>query len=94
MLDTYATLKNIKSKLKFKDKSWITSGLQKSVSIKNHYLSKFIRVNKSNKGSPNEIKRIQKSFIDSVKKSKQFYVKGFFQQNFEDLKNIWKGIKK
>ena len=37
--------KNIsKNKLKFKCKLWITSGLQRSISIKNHYLSKFLRL--------------------------------------------------
>ena len=37
LIDTYAHLKRIsKNKLKFKDKPWITSGLQNSISIKNH----------------------------------------------------------
>ena len=45
LLDNYAPLKKIsKNKLTFKDKPWITSVLQKSISIKNHYLSKFIRL--------------------------------------------------
>ena len=36
LLDTYAPLKKIsKNKLKFKDKPWITPGLQKSISVKN-----------------------------------------------------------
>ena len=35
LLDTYAPLKRInKYKLKFKSKPWITSGLQKSISVK------------------------------------------------------------
>ena len=45
LLDTYAPLKEIlKNKLKFKDKPWITPGLQKSISIKNQFLSKFIKL--------------------------------------------------
>ena len=45
LLDIYAPLKIIsKNKLKFKDKSWITPGLQKSISIKNQFLSKFIKL--------------------------------------------------
>ena len=45
LLDTYAPLKkNSKNKLKFKDKPWITPGLQKSISIKNQFLSKFIKL--------------------------------------------------
>ena len=43
LLNTYAPLQKIsKNKLKFKDMHWITYGLQKSISIKNHCYSKFI----------------------------------------------------
>ena len=39
LLDLYAPYKKIsKSKLKFIDKPWIASGIQKSIPIKNHYL--------------------------------------------------------
>ena len=45
LLDTYAPLKKIsKNELKFKDKPWTTPGLQKSISIKNQFLSKFIKL--------------------------------------------------
>ena len=41
ILDTHAPLKKVnKCKLKFKTKPWITSDLQKSVSIKNNLLKK------------------------------------------------------
>ena len=43
MLDTHAPLKKVnKYKLKFKTKPWITPALQKSISIKNNLLKKFI----------------------------------------------------
>ena len=42
-LDTYAPLKKInKYKLKFKSKPWITSGLQKTIFVKNKMLTNFI----------------------------------------------------
>ena len=48
--DTYAPLKKLsKNKLKFNDKPWITPGLQKSISIKNQFLSKFIKLKDPNK---------------------------------------------
>ena len=51
-LDTYAPLKRInKYKLKFKSKSWITLGLQKSISLKNKLLTIFI-----NKKDPEEFR--------------------------------------
>ena len=50
LLDTYAPLKKLsKNKLKFKDKPWITPGLQKTISIKNQFLSKFIKSKDPNK---------------------------------------------
>ena len=43
ILDVHAPLRKVnKYKLKFKTKPWITSALQKSVSIKNNFLKKFI----------------------------------------------------
>ena len=43
LLDTYAPLKRIsKFKLKFKCKPWIALRLQKSISVKNKLLKKFI----------------------------------------------------
>ena len=43
LLDTYAPLKRInKYKLKFKSKPWITLGLQKSISVKNKFVTYFI----------------------------------------------------
>ena len=43
LLETYAPLKRIdKYKLRFKSKPWITLGLQKSISVKNKLLTKFI----------------------------------------------------
>ena len=50
LLDTYAPLKKLsKNKLKFKDKPWIIPGLQKSISIKNQFLSKFLKLKDPNK---------------------------------------------
>ena len=50
LLDTYAPLKKLsKNKLKFKDKPWIIPGLQKSISTKNQFLSKFLKLKDPNK---------------------------------------------
>ena len=45
ILDKYLPLKKLtKQKLKFKTEPWITPGLQKSISIKNKLLTKFIKL--------------------------------------------------
>ena len=44
LLDNFAPFKKTnKYKLKFKSKPWITPGLQKSISVKNKFLSDFIK---------------------------------------------------
>ena len=59
VLNKYAPLKKVnKYKLRFKKKPWITSGIQKSVYIKNKLLKKFI-----NKKDP----QIKAVFMNSIK---------------------------
>ena len=50
LLDAHAPLKNFsKCKLKFKNKPWITPGLQKSIAVKSKLLKKFIHLKEPNK---------------------------------------------
>ena len=96
LLDTYAPLKKInKYKLKFKSKPWITLGLQKSISVKNKLLANFI-----NKKDPilkeefhTNYKKYRYLLSTLMKKSKQAYYDKYFKRNWNNIKNIWKGIK-
>ena len=77
VLHTYAPLKIInKYKLKFKSKSWISLGLQKSISMKNNLLKSFI-----NKSDPILKEQFQANYkicrnlrSTLIKKSKQDYL--------------------
>ena len=96
LLDTYAPLKNInKYKLKFKSKPWITLGLQKSISLKNKLLANFI-----NKKDPilkeefhTNYKKYRNLLSTLMKKSKRAYFDKYFERNWSNIKNTWKGIK-
>ena len=96
LLDTYAPLKKInKCKLKFKSKPWITLGLQKSISVKNKLLVNFI-----NKKDPilkeefhTNYKKYRNLLSTLMKKSKQAYYDKYFERNWNNIKNTWKGIK-
>ena len=96
LLDTYAPLKRInKYKLKFKSKPWITLGLQKSISVKNKLLTNFI-----NKKDPvlkeefhTKYKKYRNLLSTLMKKSKQAYYDKYFERNWNNIKNTWKGIK-
>ena len=96
LLDTYAPLKKInKYKLKFKSKPWITLGLQKSISVKNKLLANFI-----DKKDPilkeefhTNYKKYRNLLSTLTKKSKQAYYDKYFERNWNNIKNTWKGIK-
>ena len=84
-----------KYKLNFEAKPWITPALQKSISIKNNLLKKFItakdsqvkeRYHKENKDYRNMLSTI-------LKQSKTNYYNHYFETNWNSIKNTWKGLK-
>ena len=96
LLHTYLPLQKInKYELKFKSKPWITLGLQISISVKNKVLTNF-----SNKNDPilkeefhANYKEFRNSFSTLMEKSKQAYYDKYFERNWNNTKNTWKGIK-
>ena len=96
LLDTYAPLKRInKYNIKIKSKPWITLCLQKSISLKNKLLKNFI-----NKKDPvlkeefhTNYKKYRNLLSTLMKKSKQAYYDKYFEKNWNNTKNTWKGIK-
>ena len=85
-----------KYKLKFKTKPWITPALQKSISIKNKLLKKFItakdpqikeRCHKEYKDYRNMLSTIFKQ----TKTNTSF--NHYFVANWNSIKNTWKGLK-
>ena len=84
LLDTYAPLKRInKYKLKFKSKPWITLGLQKSIFVKNKFLTNFI--NKKELILKEEFhtnyQKYRNLLSTLMKKSKQAYYDKYFEKN-------------
>ena len=83
-----------KYKLKFKTKPWVTAALQKSISIKNSLVKKYIKLKSPVK--KNEVHQQYKYYRNLLstlmKKSKQNYYEQFFKNNLNNLKKIWKGI--
>ena len=96
LLDTYEPLKRInKYKLKFKSNLWITLGLQKSISVKSKLLTNYI--NKKDPLLKEEFHtkhQIYRNLLSTLmKKSKQAYYDEYFERNWNNIKNTWKGIK-
>ena len=97
ILDKHAPFRKVpKNKLKFRDKPWITSGIQKSIQVKNKYFTKYIKLKDPEK--KNEAHFVYKKYRNLIstilKESKRTYFTRYFQENLNDLKNTWKGIKK
>ena len=96
ILDVHAPLKEVnKYKLKFKTKPWITPALQKSISIKNNLLKKFITAKDSQvkESYHNEYKYYRNMLSTILKQSKTNYYNHYFETNWNSIKNTWKGLK-
>ena len=81
--------------MKFKSRPWIILGLQKSISAKNILLTNLI-----NKKDPilkeecqTNYKKYRNLLSTLMKKSKKAYYERYFQRNWNNIKNTWKGIK-
>ena len=91
LLDTYAPLKTVdKCKLRFNSKPCITLGLQKSISVKNKLLTKFI-----NRKGPIlkeethiEYKNYRKLLSTLLTKSKRAYCNKHFETNWNNCRTV------
>ena len=79
----------------FKAKPWIKFDIQKSVSVKNKLLKKFI-----NKKDPQikaecheKYKKYRNLLSTLLKESKQIYYTKYFESNWNNIRNTWKGVK-
>ena len=95
LLDTYAPLKRInKYKMKFKFRLRIALGLQKSISEKHKLLKNFINKDPILKEKfHTNYKKYRNLLSTLMKKSKQAYYDKYFERNWNNIKNTWKGIK-
>ena len=76
-------------------KPWITTGLLKSISKKNQLYKEFITTKSPTKKAnfKKKIKYYRNLILLLSRKSKTNYYKIFFEENKNNLKNAWKGIK-
>ena len=95
ILDIHVPSKKVnKYKFRFKIKPWITPALQKSISVKEYILKKFVNCNDSQtkehlhtryKGYTNLLSTL-------LKRNKTNYYNRYFDINWNNIKNTWKGI--
>ena len=96
IISNYAPLrKSRKRELKFQSKPWISSGLQKSIAIKNKLFGKFIKSTNSiiKEKLQNDYKSYRNMISTLLKQSKKNYYDRYFKDNINNMKNTWKGIR-
>ena len=89
VLDIHTPLKNLpKQILKFRNKPWITLGVQKSISIKNNLLTKYTKSIDLSMKNETQIKDKQYTFFFCLMRneSKISYFTMYFPNNFNDFK--------
>ena len=92
LLDKHVPFKKIsKYKSKFKTIPWITTALQKSISIKNDLFKKYIKLK-----SPDEKNEVHQQYkyyryllSTLMKKSKQNYYERFFKNSLKTISKIY-----
>ncbi|XP_065678993.1 uncharacterized protein LOC136093712 [Hydra vulgaris] len=96
ILDRYAPYKELpKKKIKLQSKPWITSGILKSIFNKNILYKKFTRSKNviTKKKLFTKFKLYRNKISNLLRYSKKLYNASFFNNNINNVKNIWKGIK-
>ena len=96
ILDIHSPYKKVnKKKLRFKIKLWITPAVQKSLTVKNHRLKKFINCNDSQTKEQlhTRYKEYRNLLSTLLKRSKTNYYYHYFDIKWNNIKNTWKEIK-
>ena len=83
-----------KYKLKFKPKPWITTALEKSISIKNKILKNYVKKKDTSQNYELHNDKIYRNRISTLtKRSEQKYYTKHFESNLNKIENTWNGIK-
>ena len=84
-----------KKELKFLTKPWITQGLQNSIKKKNNIHPRFVKCKnqKLKEFYHNNFKTYRNLLLTLLKRAKEKYFTKFFNENIENIKKTWIGIK-
>ena len=92
LIDKHIPIKQIsRNELKLRSKPWITSGIKKSISVKNKLYKKHLKTKSEHYHKKFKLYRNKINHL--LKLSKKMYYNCYFLQNSNDPKRIWNGIK-
>ena len=95
IIDKHAPVVKCNNRKQFKRKPWITNGLLNSINTKEKLYKRFIKEKNPTKKSQKEVKfkRYRNILSQALKTSKNNYYKTFFNENKNNIKLTWTGIK-
>ena len=96
ILDAHAPYKQMtKNQIKLKQKPWITSGILRSIKIKDLTHKKYLRAKNGIKKDALFVKfKTYRNVVSNLLRiSKKNYYTAYFCDNMNNVKNTWKGIK-
>ena len=96
LLDKHIPLKKMsKKQYKQQFKPWITSGICKSISIRDKLLKQYIncKVNTYKTTIHINYKQYRNSIVKLIRQSKKNYYQKYFSENSQNIKKTWEGIK-
>ena len=90
-INQHAPFKRVsKRQAKLKRKPWITTGILKSISVKNKLYKRFLK--SKDKFWYQRYKYYRETLNHLIRKSKRMFYKDYFDDCKNDIKNVWKGI--
>ena len=95
IVDNHLPLKKVsKKELKQQFKPWITTGIRKSIKIRDKLFNKYINSKNYNKELiHNEYKRYRNLIVSLTRLSQKNYYQSYFKDNYNNIRKTWDGIK-
>ena len=95
IIDNHLPLKKVsKKELKQQFKPWITTGIRKSIKVRDKLFNKYINSKNHNKELiHNEYKRYRNLIVSLTRLSEKKYYQSYFKDNYNNIRKTWDGIK-
>ena len=95
IIDNHLPLKKVsKKELKQQFKPWITTGIRKSIKVRDKLFNKYINSKNHNKEQiHNEYKRYRNLIVSLTRLSQKKYYQSYFNDNYNNIRKTWDGIK-
>ena len=95
LLDKYAPIRKMTNReIKTKSKPWITTGIRKSIALRDRLFKSFIKASDSNNKDVlhERFKSYRNLIVTLCRRSKANYFSDYFRENSRNIRKIWQGV--